>query len=831
TGNDGNLYYFSISQNSLYKIIYSNNNAPAITTQPANQTITQGQNVSFTVSASGATPLNYQWQKNAVDIPGANSATYSISNVQQSNAGQYRCVVSNTYGNATSNSATLTVTAFNAQPVATILTPANGTIYRAGDDINFSGDATDQEDGNLPASAFQWIIDFHHDQHIHPGPTITPGYKTGSFNVSTTGEMSANVYFRIKLIVTDSQGLTDTAYVDVHPKTSTITLTSQPSGLQLYLDGQPHTTPYSILAVSGMQRNIGANASQAMNGTAYTFDHWVSGGAPAQNFTVTDNNQTFTAVYNISTSGNNCTATGNITRDYWAGISGTSISSIPLGVTPTSTTLLNIFEGPTSVGDNYGSRIRGYICPPATGNYIFWIASDDNSELWLSTNDQPVNKRKIAFVSGYTSSRQWTKYRSQQSLAMYLNAGQKYYIEALHKEGTQGDNLAVGWQLPDGTLERPIPGSRLASFNGAPPIVNITSPANNTSYASPSNITITANASGNNISKVEFYEGNTKLGEDNTSPYVYTWMNVTTGSYIIKAVAIDNSGQSGVSPTITVNVTSCSTPVITPGGPTTLCSGSVVLNASTGQGYVYQWKKDGNDISGATAASYTASASGDYQVKVIHGSCISWSAPVKVTIQNGLSAHITPGGPTTFCNGGNVKLFANTCAGYTYQWKKNGAYVPGATASVFTVTTSGNYQVQVTQNGTSAWSALTYVTVNTCNTTEKTVPDEEVEPLENTTVSEKIAAPDSAASFRMKVFPNPTTGMFTISFNMASTEQEKVNVNMINMLGQQVYSKQFSGSGAIREIVELDQSLPTGIYTLQVMVGNKVENTSVFLSR
>jgi hypothetical protein len=71
----------------------------------------------------------------------------------------------------------------------------------------------------------------------------------------------------------------------------------------------------------------------------------------------------------------------------------------------------------------------------------------------------------IASVSGYTNLRQWTKYASQQSLPVSLIQGQRYYIEALHKEGVGSDHMAVGWQLPDGVQERPIPGNRLSSFD------------------------------------------------------------------------------------------------------------------------------------------------------------------------------------------------------------------------------------------------------------------------------------------------------------------------------------------------------------------------------
>ncbi|MCX7727506.1 MAG: DUF2341 domain-containing protein, partial [Chitinispirillaceae bacterium] len=159
--------------------------------------------------------------------------------------------------------------------------------------------------------------------------------------------------------------------------------------------------------------------------------------------------------------------TGSILREYWTGISGTTVSNLTSNPNfpnnPTAVTYLtSLLEAPANWNDNYGTRIRGYIHPPITGNYIFWIASDDNSELWLSSDDKQSRKSLIAYVNGYTSSRQWTKYPTQQSAAIYLVAGRRYYIEVLHKEGTSNDNCAVGWQLPNGTYERPIPASRLS---------------------------------------------------------------------------------------------------------------------------------------------------------------------------------------------------------------------------------------------------------------------------------------------------------------------------------------------------------------------------------
>jgi hypothetical protein len=132
---------------------------------------------------------------------------------------------------------------------------------------------------------------------------------------------------------------------------------------------------------------------------------------------------------------------------------------------PSSTGLISTFEAPTNVTLNYGQRVRGYICTPETGNYTFWIASDDQGELWLSTDSNEANKKKIAYVTGWNYPREWTKYPEQQSVPIALSAGQKYYVEAIMKQGVGGDNLAVGWQLPDATIERPIPSSRISSYS------------------------------------------------------------------------------------------------------------------------------------------------------------------------------------------------------------------------------------------------------------------------------------------------------------------------------------------------------------------------------
>ncbi len=129
--------------------------------------------------------------------------------------------------------------------------------------------------------------------------------------------------------------------------------------------------------------------------------------------------------------------------------------------------MLTSLEGATNIADNYGARIRGYIHPLITGPYTFWLASDDAGDLLLSTNDNPANATRIAYVAEWTDPRQWNKFGTQRSAAINLTAGQKYYIEVLHKEATGGDHFAVSWQGP-GIPQTVIGGNLLSPFVPGP---------------------------------------------------------------------------------------------------------------------------------------------------------------------------------------------------------------------------------------------------------------------------------------------------------------------------------------------------------------------------
>jgi|GEM_PF-2759736 len=150
--------------------------------------------------------------------------------------------------------------------------------------------------------------------------------------------------------------------------------------------------------------------------------------------------------------------------DQWGSVKGFDIRHLVLDPAyvgePDERALITQTEAPREMGIGYGSRIRGTLSVETTGLYRFWIAADDAAELWLSTDAQKFQKRKIAEVSqqggsdtGGTGYRVWDKFISQRSNWVHLEAGQEYYAEAIHIDHHHDDHLSVGIEGGQGAVD------------------------------------------------------------------------------------------------------------------------------------------------------------------------------------------------------------------------------------------------------------------------------------------------------------------------------------------------------------------------------------------
>jgi hypothetical protein len=237
--------------------------------------------------AGGTAPLSFQWLRDGRAVAGATTQVYELPSAGAAdNGAQFQVFVSNPYGSVISNVATLTVKLVYP-PVPTISSPIVGTLYEAGETIEFSGSATDPQDGFLAASAYTWAVDFHDGTTIVPVLAPTSGTTSGSFTIPTTGDPSTDVFYRISLTAVDAEGLTQTTYRDVAPFTSTLTVATNPAGIPVSIDGQPGTAPDSSASVVGMSRLIEVPTTQILGGTIFQFTGWSDGYASTQRVVTT----------------------------------------------------------------------------------------------------------------------------------------------------------------------------------------------------------------------------------------------------------------------------------------------------------------------------------------------------------------------------------------------------------------------------------------------------------------------------------------------------------------------------------------------------------------
>ena len=157
---------------------------------------------------------------------------------------------------------------------------------------------------------------------------------------------------------------------------------------------------------------------------------------------------------------------GGLYRTFFKNIVGGNVSDLTGSAafpnSPDQETFLTSFDG-GGYNENYGSTIRGYLIPPTTGAYTFYIASDDSAQLILGTSSAQVSTPVIAYNNTWTNPYDWDAISTATSTTYNLTAGQAYYIEMRQKESNGGDHAAAAWSGP-GISRQVIPGRYLAPF-------------------------------------------------------------------------------------------------------------------------------------------------------------------------------------------------------------------------------------------------------------------------------------------------------------------------------------------------------------------------------
>ncbi|MBW8682827.1 carbohydrate-binding protein [Chitinophaga rhizophila] len=568
-GIDGNIYYIAYAgDGSLYRIEYNNNQAPSIVNQPESATITAGDDIAFSVTASGGTPLSFQWQKNGVNIAGATAATYRIAQTTQADSGLYRCVVTNPISSVNSNAAKLTVLKFNARPVPKILTPSASLTWNVGTVVNFSATATDTEDGTLPDSTYSWEARFYHadspaSEHWHPGPTLPAGVKAGSFTADNLGESSPNIWFRLMLTVKDSNGRTGIDSVDIYPNKVTVSAVTNVPGINLVL-GSRAATPITKTMVVNSLTTLQAVTPQLLGDTTYDFVSWAHGGDALQSIRVPAVNTTYRATYKAGASRQ---------------------TPYPDASTPAT------IPGKIEI-ENFDAGGEGIAYHDAS-------AANQGNQYRINEGVDLENCSEGGYNIGYVANGEWLEYTANVTItgrytfsARVANPGaaKTFHVEMDGIDITGPVTVPTtggfqAWQTVATTTLQALPAGvhvfrialEAADFNvnyfnfdlaiGNAPTVSITAPVNGEAFASNSDILLRATAADTDgtIRKVEFFQGATKIGEDTTSPYQYLWTGVAAGNYSITARATDNNQMTAISTPVAINVTAAPVEKLIPG--------------------------------------------------------------------------------------------------------------------------------------------------------------------------------------------------------------------------------------------------------------------------
>ncbi len=409
----------------------------------------------------------------------------------------------------------------------------------------------------------------------------------------------------------------------------------------------------------------------ATSGTSYLW----SNGATSQNITVsTTGNYTVTV-----TNANNCSSSSPV--------STVTVSALPtVSITPSGPTTFcqgSSVSLSATAGTGYlwstGATTQT-INTTQAGNYQVTVTNANNCSSSTPVTAITVNSLPTStiFASGPTT------FCQGGNVTLSASPGTAY----LWSNGATSQNVTINQSgnyvvtVTNANNCTSASAATLVTVN-TPPTSTIT-PSGMTTFCQGGSVTLTASP------------GSSYLWSNGSTTQDVT-VN-TSGNYTVTVTDANNCTSASLATAITVNpLPSVS---ITASGPTTFCQGgSVTLTASSGASYLWS--------NGATTQAITVSSSGNYSVTVTNANnCSSTSQPTLVTVNPSPSAIISPSGPTTFCQGGNVVLTAS--AGSSYLWSN------GATSQTLTVTQAGNYSVTVTNaSGCTSASLATAVFVNT----------------------------------------------------------------------------------------------------------------------
>jgi hypothetical protein len=697
--------------------------APVINYQLASQTLRQGQTLSLSASYYGTPSPTIQWRKDGVAIPGATSSSYYKSNVASSDAGVYSFVVTNSAGSATSENATITVIADRAPQI--IGHPASGSL--------------------LPGDSFYGIYvevlsNANYTVQWYRDGTLIPGATSYYYSIYNAQPSIAGTYTAVATnsagSVTSREGVVT---VDANNARPVITYVqgsrSVQGGNNVYLGISTSSSGETVQWFKdGL---IIPNAT----GKEYSFNNFALGSIGSYTAQVTNAGGTFTSrpiVLELMDSG----IAPLITRQPVAQ-SRRAGDSVEFGVTA---------EGESRL--TYQWRRDGVNIAGATSSYYYIYsvsASNAGAYTVVVTNRNGTATSSSAALT-ITPSTNVAPVITQHPASQTASAGSGYIslsVSLLDSTGASYQWKKNGVAVPNATSSSLYFYSVNASTAGRYSVVVTNAAGSATSYdavvsviSSPTgptftlqpqsktayygtNVSFTATAASSSAVTYQWRKNGTAIsGATNSTLTLSNVQNSDAGTYTVMATDLNGSTPSAAA---TLTIAGGVPPFIitSPSSVTAIAGTTVTLTGSAGGTPLptYQWQKNGVDLPGATNASYVlsnvqSSDVGNYAMVARNavGNATSAAAtlsviypPPTITTQP-LPVSVQPGGSATF------SVVASNVPPPTFQWRKDGVNLPGATSSTLTLTNvqfanSGRYSVVVRTDFGSVTSVEALLTV------------------------------------------------------------------------------------------------------------------------
>ena len=613
--------------------------APTITSQPASQVVSSGQQASFNVVAQGSDPLQYQWRRNGTLINGAAASTYTTPATESDDGAAFSVVVSNPAGTVESETAQLTVKPVTVAP--SIVTQPKDQTITAGQSATFSVAVS----GTDPLS-YQWQRNGAPISGAAAASYTTAVASTGdngtTFSVVVSNSAGSVTSSLAKLIVTESGGGA------IAPA-----ITAQPAD-QTAKSGQ--TAIFTVTAT----------------GTAPLSFQWLRNGAPLS---------------------------GATAASYTTPALATSDSGAAFSV---------------SIKNSAGS---------ITSRAARLTVSGNPPTITAQPADQSVKAGQTALFSVQAGGTAPLSYQWRRNGAAIAGATSASYVTPAAVTADSGATFSVVVSNAAGNTT-----SRAAQLTVSAVAPSITT--------QPANATVTAGAS-----------ATFSVAAAGTAPLSYQWQRsgtaipgATAASYTTAAAVTADSGAtfsvvvSNAAGNITSRAAQLTVNAVAPSITTQPASATVIAGASATFSVVaagtaplsYQWQRSGTAIPGANAASYTTAAtvnsdSGTAFAVVVTNSAGTVTSRAAVLTVSSAAPTITSQPADQSVRSGQTATFSVTATGtapLTYQWRKNGTAIPGATGTSFTTaatTTSDSgtaYSVVVSNGAGNVTSRNAQLTVS-----------------------------------------------------------------------------------------------------------------------